>query len=118
MHRLGVAGRLHDDVVSVEDAWAEVVCERAMGGIRAGVSPSPLGDLQRHDDEHGTAYASTLAAWLDHPGDPRTAAARIHVHPNTLRYRMAHLADVIELAPRRPRHPARDPPRAARAGPY
>lgn len=83
--------------VTVEDAWAEVTCERALSGIRAGVSPGPLADLHAHDVEHGTAYAATLAAWLDHPGDARTAAARLHVHPNTLRYRMSHLGDVVDL---------------------
>jgi len=83
--------------VTVEDAWAEVTRERALSGIRAGVAPGPLADLHAHDLEHGTAYAATLAAWLDHPGDARTAAARLHVHPNTLRYRMNHLADVVDL---------------------
>ena len=97
MHRLGVAGRLPGRAVTVEDAWAEVMCERAVSGIRSAVSPGPVAEVHAHDEEHGTAYAATLAAWLDHPGDPRAAAARLHVHPNTLRYRMAHLPDVVDL---------------------
>ena len=97
VHRLAVAGRLVGPAATVEHAWAEVTCERAVSGLRASVSPGPVADLQAHDEEHGTAYAATLAAWLDHPGDPRAAAARLHVHPNTLRYRIAHVADVVDL---------------------
>jgi DNA-binding PucR family transcriptional regulator len=53
--------------------------------------------LRSHDAEHGTEYLTTLAAWLDHPADPRTAARLIHVHPNTLRYRMQRLGEVIDV---------------------
>jgi DNA-binding PucR family transcriptional regulator len=53
--------------------------------------------LRRHDAERGTEYVSTLAAWLDHPGEPVVAARTLHVHPNTLRYRMGRLAALPEL---------------------
>ena len=97
VHRLSLAGRLRKSVVSVDDAWAEVTCERAVSGIRSARSPGPVTDLHAHDEEHGTAYAATVAAWLDHPGDPRTAAASLHVHPNTLRYRMQKLPEIVDL---------------------
>jgi sugar diacid utilization regulator len=97
VHRLALAGRLATCVVTVEDAWAEVTCERAVSGIRAGVSTAPVADLYAHDKEHGSAYAATLAAWLDHPGDPQSAAKRVHVHPNTLRYRMQKLPEFVDL---------------------
>ena len=83
--------------MSVDDAWAEVTCERAVSGIRNARSAGPVGDLHAHDEEHGTAYAATVAAWLDHPGDPRTAATSLHVHPNTLRYRMQKLPAIVDL---------------------
>ena len=44
--------------------------------------------LQAYDDEHRTALAVTLAAWFDAFGDVRVAAERLHVHPNTVRYRV------------------------------
>jgi DNA-binding PucR family transcriptional regulator len=34
---------------------------------------------------------------LDHPGAPAEAARAIHVHPNTMRYRMARIADLAGL---------------------
>lgn len=97
VHRLALAGRLEEGAVTVEDAWAEVVCERAVSGIRAVASPGPVAELHAHDEEHGTAYAATLAAWLDHPGDPKAAARSVHVHPNTLRYRMRKLPEIVDL---------------------
>ena len=45
----------------------------------------------------GRAVAATLAADLAHPGNPRAAAARLHIHPNTFRYRLRRLADVATI---------------------
>lgn len=82
---------------SLEEAWAPVTTERAVSGIRDLALLGPLTALGEHDHEHGTQYLPTLAAWLDHPGDPRAAAARAHVHVNTLRYRMQRLSEVVDL---------------------
>ena len=82
---------------TVEDAWAAVTNARALGGIWTEELLGPVAGLREHDVAHHTAYLQTVAAWLDHPGDPRAAAARIHVHPNTLRYRMQRLSDVVDL---------------------
>ena len=82
--------------VTIEDAWAGVTADRAVGGIGAHSLLGPLTQLRSHDIEHGTEHLATLAAWLDHPGDPRAAAARIHVHPNTLRYRMQRLGELVD----------------------
>jgi len=57
----------------------------------------PVAVLRAHDDERGSGYVETLAAWLDHPGAPTRAAQAIHVHPNTMRYRMARIADLAGL---------------------
>lgn len=37
------------------------------------------------------ALVETLRAWLDHPGNLKAAATALHVHPNTVRYRMAQV---------------------------
>ncbi|EWT00945.1 hypothetical protein N865_05880 [Intrasporangium oryzae NRRL B-24470] len=97
VQRLREAGRLTGPATTIEDAWAAVTTERAVSGIRLAPLLGPVGDLEAHDREHGSAYAATLAAWLDHPGDPKRAAERLHVHPNTLRYRMQRLGDVVDL---------------------
>jgi len=97
VQRLREAGRVTGTTVTVEDAWAAVTNARALSGIWTEELLGPVESLRLHDEEHGTAYLSTVAAWLDHPGDPRAAARSVHVHPNTLRYRMQRLSDVVDL---------------------
>ncbi len=97
VQRLRDAGRVTGTTTTVEDAWAAVTNARALGGIWTEELLGPVAGLREHDETHHTAYLETVAAWLDHPGDPRAAAARVHVHPNTLRYRMQRLSDVVDL---------------------
>jgi DNA-binding PucR family transcriptional regulator len=46
---------------------------------------------------HDNHLAPSLLAYLDTLGDVRTAAARLHVHPNTLRYRVRRAAELTGL---------------------
>lgn len=77
---------------TLEDSWVEVSLARAVAGVRAA---GPVGPLGQWRDELAPDLVRTLAAWLDHPGDPRGAAAVLHVHPNTLRYRMRRISEVV-----------------------
>ena len=97
VQRLRETGRVAGPSVTIEDAWAAVTNARALGGIWTEELLGPVETLREHDEANGTAYLATLAAWLDHPGDPRAAARSIHVHPNTLRYRMQRLSEVVDL---------------------
>jgi purine catabolism regulator len=47
-----------------------------------------LGPLIEHDAGHGTAYLETLRAVLRHDGSWRMAAADLHIHKQTLGYRI------------------------------
>ncbi|MGW2006497.1 PucR family transcriptional regulator [Streptomyces nigrescens] len=94
--RTGLIARdqaVHDEV------WATVVLRhvaRSAAATRiAGVGP--LRQLVDHDRAHGTNCVPTLYAWLEAMGDPRAAAARLHIHPNTLRHQMRRLQDVVAL---------------------
>ena len=91
--------RVVDPAVAVaahEEVWAEVTIARAAGTL-VGAPLGPLAVLREHDAEQHSDYLRTLAAWLDHPGAPTSAARSIHVHPNTMRYRMARIADLAGL---------------------
>jgi hypothetical protein len=52
--------------------------------------------LLDHDREQGTALVPTLRAYLDAFGDASVAAERLHVHVNTLRYRVRRVADLVD----------------------
>ena len=81
----------------IEEVWAEVTVERAAAALRGTAVLGPLEVLRAHDAERGTDHLATLAAWLDHPGEAARAARVLHVHPNTLRYRMARIAELVDL---------------------
>jgi PucR C-terminal helix-turn-helix domain/GGDEF-like domain len=61
--------------------------------LREGAGPA----IRRHDAERGTAYARTLLAYLDANSDVAAAAARLNVHPNTCRYRLARAQEISGL---------------------
>ncbi|MEE1937908.1 helix-turn-helix domain-containing protein [Streptomyces sp. TRM 70361] len=88
-----------DALVTLEDAWDAVVLERARAAVAAGpgLPGNPLTALRDHDREHGTSHLPTLAAWLDHYGDPRQAARVLRIHPNTLRYRLRGIGEVMPV---------------------
>ncbi|WP_316691111.1 helix-turn-helix domain-containing protein, partial [Pseudonocardia sp. H11422] len=96
---LMAAGQLPGHTVQTEDAWDALVVARARAAVRAetGLLGGPLPALVAHDREHGTAYLPTLSAWLEHLGEPKAAAAALHIHPNTLRYRMRRIGEVARL---------------------
>jgi DNA-binding PucR family transcriptional regulator len=53
---------------------------------------APLDALPRGSRER---LRETLAAWLDAQGHARTAADALHVHVQTLRYRLGRLREVF-----------------------
>jgi len=60
----------------------------------------PTGPYERllaYDAEHGTELVATLRAYLDAFGDVNAAAARVHVHANTFRYRLRRLVEISGL---------------------
>ncbi|NNH72343.1 helix-turn-helix domain-containing protein [Nocardia uniformis] len=56
-----------------------------------------LGKLLDYDTKYSAQLRESLATYLEHPGDVRTAATRLQVHPNTLRYRVRRAADIMGL---------------------
>jgi hypothetical protein len=54
----------------------------------------PLDTLTAYDAEHRSNLVDTVAAYLDAFGDVARAAAQIHVHPNTFRYRLRRAKEI------------------------
>ncbi|WP_072807236.1 PucR family transcriptional regulator [Rhodococcoides yunnanense] len=51
--------------------------------------------LQRYDAKNDGVMTESLEAYLAHFGDVRAAAADLRVHPNTLRYRIKRVEDIL-----------------------
>ncbi|MEV0050890.1 helix-turn-helix domain-containing protein [Saccharopolyspora shandongensis] len=85
--------------VVYDEAWHEILLRRLRHVASTGRAPDrgPVVELRRHDREHGTSYVETLRAWLECQGDLGAAAARLEVHPNTVRYRMRKMAELTPL---------------------
>jgi hypothetical protein len=97
--RLLRAGLVPGQVVSFDEAWTALVLHRgATAATEAKVAElGPLTALRAHDQATGAGYVDTLYEWLRHPGDPRAAARELRIHPNTLRYRLRKLLDLVPL---------------------
>ncbi|WP_374727532.1 PucR family transcriptional regulator [Haloactinomyces albus] len=56
--------------------------------------------LTNHDVEHGTELARSVLAYLEAFGEVRRAGGWLHIHPNTLRYRIRRACELsgIDLA--------------------
>lgn len=92
--RVLAGGGVTGPVMTFDDAWVEITLARAVAGL--GDPEGLLGPLARAG-EAGPDRLATLAAWLDQPGEPRAVAERLHVHPNTVRYRMARVTQELGL---------------------
>lgn len=53
--------------------------------------------LQSHDRRYGTEYLNTLSAYLDVMCNSVAAAARLHIHKNTLLYRINKLSETFRI---------------------
>ncbi|MEY9876175.1 sugar diacid utilization regulator [Streptacidiphilus sp. MAP12-33] len=51
--------------------------------------------MLEHDRARGTAFAASVTAWLDAIGNIGDAAARLTIHPNTLKYRLRRAGELF-----------------------
>lgn len=58
----------------------------------------PLARLEAYDLEHQANLVETLDCWLQQFGDVTSTAERLHVHKNTLRYRLRRIEEVSGVA--------------------
>lgn len=93
---LRVGASLREPVADIDDVrgesflleLAEYVAERPRPLAK------PLRTLYEHDRLNGTDYVETLTVYLDCFGNSALAAERLHIHPNTLRYRLRRLTEL------------------------
>ena len=71
------------------------------------VAESALSPLDGETELSRERLGSTLDAWLRHRGRTEAVAKALHVHPQTVRYRLAKLRELFGDAAGRPRRPLR-----------
>ncbi|WP_336207312.1 PucR family transcriptional regulator [Nonomuraea sp. LPB2021202275-12-8] len=96
---LALRAALPGPAVVYDESWDEILLQRLRAAASAGRTPArgPVADLTRHDAQHGTRYIETLRAWLEAQGELGEVAARLGVHPNTVRYRLRKMAGITKL---------------------
>ena len=90
--RLKQQGILTDDPVFADEHLDTIIVhrdERLMGFLREQLL-APLDDLPAGARER---LIETLTAWLRHMGDRTAIAEELHIHPQTVRYRVAQLRE-------------------------
>ena len=98
--RRGLAVGTPDDPVVV----AEVILRRAQDAVAeiAHLLPgSPVARLREHDRTHATDLIATVRAWSRNACDASATARALHIHVNTLRYRL-HKASLVSGLSLRP----------------
>jgi sugar diacid utilization regulator len=98
--RVLAAGRGGDHhVARIEDVMvqAQLLEMAAMARGRGDLVTGPLARLLDHDQQHGSDLVASLDAWLRSFGDIAAAARTLHVHPNTVRYRLRQIAEIGEF---------------------
>ncbi len=54
-------------------------------------------NLKKYDSTHHTELLATLEAYLDESENIQKTAARLHIHPNTLTYRLKRMVEIMEV---------------------
>jgi DNA-binding PucR family transcriptional regulator len=91
-----------EGAVEAETFVLELLLARAPD-LSARLAERVLGPLEAYDERRGSDLMETLEAFVDCGLDRRRTAERLHVHPNTLDYRLRRVSELTGLEPGRPR---------------
>jgi DNA-binding PucR family transcriptional regulator len=95
-HALMLEGLLPDQpIVAADDHLCELMLHGGDTTLAADLAARVLAPLAELRPKAATRLRETLRAWLDHPGQVQAVAERLHVHPQTVRYRVAQLRELF-----------------------
>jgi hypothetical protein len=95
-HALLLEGRLPGEtLVAADDHLAELLLHGGDTTLGADLAARVLAPLAELRPKARDRLRETLRAWLDHPGQVQAVAERLHVHPQTVRYRVAQLRELF-----------------------
>lgn len=93
---------LHSDkvVFPFYEYYPQIVFLKAGAALsKENLIPEELVALEAYDREHGTDYMETLYGYLYDRNDLNRASESLHIHRNTLRYRMEKIRQIIDADP-------------------
>jgi sugar diacid utilization regulator len=92
--RLGRQGQ----VVAFEDLGIHRLLLQVpdLGELRS-FADEVIGRLSSYEDKHGAGYLRTFAVYLRENGSLQRAARQLHVHPNTVTYRLSRVEQITGL---------------------
>ena len=88
------AGQAADGIVRCDEQLAPLVL-LADAELARLLSTQALAPLRRLRPEQADRLAETLLAWLESADNAGVAASRLHVHPQTVRYRLRRLTELF-----------------------
>lgn len=90
--------RVQQRAAVYEHQWHEIIISRALQNLSWQTSQiGPIQELMRHDVAHGSDYLNTLRILLARISDQRGAAEELHIHVNTLRYRLRKITELLRV---------------------
>lgn len=93
-----LAARDAGGVVFADEWWAQVALHRlAREACRALPIDNPLTRLRDYDARQSTDLVRTLRTWLAANGDTASTAAALSLHPNSLRYRIKRIQEIVGI---------------------
>ena len=95
-HALALDGRVGDGPLVVADEHLPALLLHAGdGALATDLAARALAPLDELRPGARGRLRTTLRAWLDHPGQVTRVAGELHVHPQTVRYRVAQLRELF-----------------------
>ena len=96
--RLAQAGVLPDDRLAVADEQLPQLIVHRDERLLSELAERALEPLEDRTEKGKARLLETLRVWLDHQGRVPDVAAALHVHPQTVRYRLVQLRDAFGSA--------------------
>ena len=92
--RLRAEGVLTGDPLFVDEHLDTIIVHRDRN-LLAALREQALAPLDEHGAGARRRLEQTLASWLRHGGDRGAVAADLHIHPQTVRYRLKQLREAF-----------------------
>jgi hypothetical protein len=91
-----------EGVIAAEEFVPELLLARS-SHLATRIAERVLGPLEAYAERRSSGLLETLTAFLGCDLDRRRTAQQLHVHPNTLDYRLRRITELTGLEPGRPR---------------